>query len=681
MPRLIINGKELSVDPGLTVLQACEMAGVEIPRFCYHERLSIAGNCRMCLVDIEKSPKPVASCAMPIAEGMVIHTDTPQVKKAREGVMEFLLINHPLDCPICDQGGECDLQDQAMMYGRGSSRYDENKRAVKDKYMGPLIKTQMTRCIHCTRCIRFATEVAGVEELGAFGRGEHMEVGTYIESAITSEMSGNMIDLCPVGALTSKPYAFKARNWELKKTESIDVLDAVGSNIRIDTRGLEVERILPSLNEQINEEWISDKTRFAYDGLKVQRLDQPMVRRNGLLQAASWQEALSAAGTAIRKTAGARVGAVVGEMVDAETMVVMRDLMAFLQSPHLDSRPAGLTLPLERSQYLFNTTIEGIEQADLILLVGANPRQEATVLNSRIKKRSRKGGLVVGVVGSVPDQTYPLIDLGNDPRVLDQLLAGSHSFAKHMKQAKAPIVIIGESMLVREDAGILLTRVHEIAEKFGMVRENWLGVNVLHRAASRVAGLDLGILPGKKGLHTLAQLESAKAGKLDVLILVGADELPFYDFGDCFVIYLGHHGDRGAHTAHVILPGVAYTEKNATYLNLEGRMQQTRLATFAPGQAREDWRVLFALAAEIGLQLPYATLPLLRQHMLSLAPHWRLEEVVPALWQPYRESGQIYPNHLQALIPYYYLTDPICRASKTMLQCTREIQGLQKDAA
>src|SRR5262245_12599020 len=485
MPKLTIDGKEIEVPAGMTVLQACELAGAEIPRFCYHERLSVAGNCRMCLVEMEKSPKPIASCAMPAGDGMVIKTDTPLVKKARHGVMEFLLINHPLDCPICDQGGECDLQDQAMAYGFDRSRFHENKRAVLDKNFGPLVKTIMTRCIHCTRCVRFATEVAGVEELGATGRGEHMEIGTYVEKALSSELSGNIIDLCPVGALTSKPYAFIARPWELKKTESIDVLDAVGSNIRIDARGNEVMRILPRLNEDINEEWISDKTRFACDGLKKRRLDVPMVKRDGKLREASWQDAFAAIRARLDGLAGDKIAAIVGDLVDCETMVVLKDLMASLGSPHLDCRQDGARLDTKaRCSYLFNTTIAGIEQADLCLLIGTNPRFEAPLVNARIRKRWRRGGFTVGRIGPPNDLTYPVIELGDGPESLGELVDGSHAFCERLKAAERAMLIVGQAALIRPDGNAILAAARALADGFGMIGDAWNGFNVLHTAAA-----------------------------------------------------------------------------------------------------------------------------------------------------------------------------------------------------
>jgi NADH-quinone oxidoreductase subunit G len=502
MPKLTIDGREVEVEQGLTVLQACESAGIEIPRFCYHERLSIAGNCRMCLVAMKGAPKPVASCAMPAAEGMVIYTNTPEVHKMRKGVMEFLLINHPLDCPICDQGGECDLQDEAMAYGFDRGRFAENKRAVPDKYMGPLIKTVMTRCIHCTRCIRFAAEVAGVPELGATSRGEHMEVGSYLEKALTSELSGNLIDLCPVGALTSKPYAFAARSWELAKTESVDVMDAVGSNVRIDTRGNEVMRVLPRINEDINEEWISDKTRFACDGLRRQRLDRPYVREAGKLKPVTWREAFAAIAHGVEGIKGSQMAAIAGDLVDCESMIALKDLMTALGSPNIDCRQDGAALEASpRVSYLFNTTIVGIESADACLLVGTNPRTEAPIINARLRKRYRMGGFQVGMIGPAADLTYKYQHLGDDPRLLERIAAGDHPFADVLKNAQNPMLIVGMGALVRDDGAAVLEAVCQITEKLGLVdaKTGWNGFNVLHTAAARVGGMDLGFLPGEGG--------------------------------------------------------------------------------------------------------------------------------------------------------------------------------------
>ncbi len=674
MPKLTIDGREVEVEPGLTVLQACEQVGIEIPRFCYHERLSIAGNCRMCLVDMERAPKPVASCAMPVGEGMVIHTNTEKVRKMRKGVMEFLLINHPLDCPICDQGGECDLQDQAMAYGFDRGRFQENKRAVEDKDLGPLIATEMTRCIHCTRCIRFATEVAGVPELGATGRGEAMEVGTYVEHALTSELSGNMIDLCPVGALTSKPYAFAARPWELHKTQSIDVLDAVGSNVRVDARGPEVLRVLPRLNEEVNEEWISDKTRFACDGLKRRRLDRAYVRRDGRLVEATWQEAFAAIAERLDGVAGPRIAAIAGDLADCEAMVALKDLMAALGSPHVDCRQDGAKLdPGNRAGYLFNTTIAGIEQADVCLLVGTNPRIEAAVLNSRLRKRFVMGGFTVGVIGEAADLTYRTEILGNDPAVIEQLAAGKHPFAERLQAAHWPMVIVGMGALARPDGAAVLAACRTIAERFEMVREadGWNGFNVLHTAAARVGGLDLGLVPGEGGRDVAGILDGAAKGEVEVVYLLGADEIDTGGLGGAFVIYQGHHGDAGASRADVILPGAAYTEKNATYVNTEGRVQRTARAVFPPGQGREDWTVLRALSDALGRPLPYDNLGQVRDRLTEVNPVFAaVGDVVPAPWGPFGAAGKMEAAPFASPVADFYGTDPISRASPTMAECS-----------
>ena len=673
MPKLKVNGIDVEVPNGATVLQACEAVGVEIPRFCYHERLSIAGNCRMCLVEMEKSPKPIASCAMPAGDGMVIKTNTPMVEKARNGVMEFLLINHPLDCPICDQGGECDLQDQAMAYGFDRSRYAENKRAVPDKELGPLVKTSMNRCIHCTRCIRFVTEVAGVEELGATGRGEHMEVGTYVEKALSSELSGNIIDLCPVGALTSKPYAFVARPWELRKTETIDVMDAVGSNVRIDSRGGEVLRVLPRVNEQINEEWISDKTRFACDGLRRQRLDRPYVRgADGKLRAASWNEALSAVAQKLKGTPGSRIAAIAGDLVDCEAMVALKDLMAALGSPNVDCRQDAAQLDASnRAAYLFNTTIAGIEQADACLLIGTNPRWEAPTINARLRKRFLAGGFRVGVIGPQHDLTYRTEYLGAGPQTLNEIASGTLAFGDVLKQAKNPMIIVGQGALARDDGAAVLALARKVAEQCGVMKDGWNGFNVLHSAAARVGGLDLGLVPGAGGRDVAGILDGAGKGEIDVVYLLGADEIDGSWFGKAFVVYQGHHGDAGAHRADVILPGAAYTEKNATYVNTEGRPQQGRLAVFPPGEAREDWKIIRALSEQVGKKLPYDTLNQVRDRLVAVNPIFgKIDTVTPAAWGPFGKSGTTEPTPFRPTIANFYMTDPVSRASETMAKCT-----------
>ncbi len=672
MAKLTINGREIEVPDGLTVLQACELAGVEIPRFCYHERLSVAGNCRMCLVEMERAPKPIASCAMPVNNGMVIRTDTPTVEKARKGVMEFLLINHPLDCPICDQGGECDLQDQAMAYGYDRSRYKENKRAVPDKYMGPLIKTIMTRCIQCTRCVRFATEVAGVEDIGLVNRGEKVEI-TTLEEAIDSELSGNLVDVCPVGALTSKPYAFEARPWELRKTNSVDVMDAVGSNIRIDARGREVMRVLPRLHEGINEEWIADKTRHACDGLRRQRLDRPYVRgADGKLAPATWAEAFQAIAARLDGLAGARIAAIAGDQADAESMKAVKDLVAALGSPNLDCRQDGAKLEAGcRAGYLFNSTIAGIEAADAVLLVGTNPRWEAPLVNARLRKAFLRGGLRVGLVGEAVDLTYAVDYLGAGPETLQQLADGEGGFAEVLRAAERPAVILGMGALARRDGAAVLALSRRIAETYGMVGEAWNGFNVLHTAAARVGGLELGFLPGAGGRDLAGILDGAEAGEIEAVFLLGADEIDMTRLGRAFVIYQGHHGDAGAHRADVILPGAAYSEKNATYVNTEGRVQLARLAVFPPGEAREDWTIVRALSAVLGHTLPYDNLGQLRQHLIHDNPLFAaVDQIQPAAWGEFGQAGPVDAVPLASPVRNYYMTDPISRASETMAKCT-----------
>lgn len=671
MPTLNIDGAEIEVADGITVLQACEQAGVEIPRFCYHERLSVAGNCRMCLVEMERAPKPVASCAMPVGDGMVIRTDTEMVRKARNGVMEFLLINHPLDCPICDQGGECDLQDQAMAYGYDRSRYAENKRAVEDKNLGPLIETHMTRCIHCTRCIRFSTEIAGVEVLGATGRGEHMEVGTYVERAIASELSANIVDLCPVGALTSKPYAFAARSWELTRTESVDVMDAVGSNIRIDSRGREVLRVLPVLNEEINEEWISDKTRHACDGLARQRLDRPYVRKAGKLQPATWREAFDAIADRLRNMDGARIAAIAGDQCDAESMTALKELMTALDSPNVDCRQDGARLPAKiRAAYTFNTAIAGIEDADACLLIGADPRREAPIINARLRKRSLAGDFAVGLVGEATDLTYGCEHLGADPRVLAEIAGGSHSFAGILERAAHPMLILGQGALARDDGAAVLWTAREIAESCGMVIDGWNGFNVLHVAAARVAGLDLGLTPGAGGRDVAGILDGAATGKIGFVYLLAADEIDDSKLANAFVVYQGHHGDAGAQAADVILPGAAYTEKEATWVNTEGRAQRGRRAVFPPGEARDDWKVLRALSEALGKTLAFDTLGELRARMAGIAPPLgTLDIVEPAPWVEFGAPGKLDSAPFRTAIRNFYMSDPVSRASPTMAAC------------
>lgn len=674
MPKLTINGNEIEVEEGLTVMQACESAGIEIPHFCFHERLKIAGNCRMCLVEMERAPKLIASCAMPVSEGMVIKTDTPKVKKSREGVMEFLLINHPLDCPICDQGGECDLQDQAFKYGKGKNRYTENKRSVKDKNLGPLVKTEMTRCIHCTRCIRFATEVAGVPEMGAINRGEHMEITSYLEKTLTSELSGNVIDLCPVGALTSKPYEFTARSWELEKTESIDVMDAVGSNIRVDSRGLEIMRILPKLNEDINEEWLSDKARFSYDGLKVQRIDTPYVRRDGKLVRSSWGEAISKIVENISVIEGESIAAIAGTTVNAESLFLLKKMLAALGSNNVDANQFGYRIDTtSRSNYLFNSGIAGLEKADVCLLVGANPRQVAPVLNARIGKMARDGQMHVARLGQKDDQTYQLEELGDDLSTLEQILAGTGDFAKKLKAASNPMIIIGDGVLTRPDSHGILSILHDIAKKYDVIRPDWNGFNILHNHASMVAALDLGFYSGKDGTGTADILNAAKKGNVKALYLLAADDIDIGKIGeDCFVIYQGHHGDSSVSRADVILPEAAYTEQDGIFVNMEGRPQYARAAISPLGQARESWDIITSLAKSLDVPIYADNLAEIRELMAKEnAVFANIDEIIPTPFVPFKSNVKIAKTPLQKVEMNYYMTDPISRASVTMARCAK----------
>ena len=685
MATITVDGTEHEVDGRLTLFQALQSIGKEVPHFCFHERLSIAGNCRMCLVEVEKAPKPVASCAQPIMDGMVVFTDSEKTVKARRGVMEFLLINHPLDCPICDQGGECDLQDQAMAYGHDRTRFEENKRAVYDKEMGPLVKTVMTRCIHCTRCIRFAEEVAGVEEIGALHRGEHMEITTYLERSLTSELSGNVIDLCPVGALTSKPYAFAARSWELRKTESVDVMDAVGSNIRVDSRGAEVMRVLPRLNDDINEEWISDKTRFACDGLKRQRLDRPYVRRDGRLEPASWDEAFAAIADKMAETGGTGMAAIAGDQADCEAMIALKDLFAACDSENIDCRQDEAKVdPSVRAGYLFNSGIAGIDEADALLLIGANPRVEAAVLNARIRRRWRAGGFRIGLIGEAADLTYRTDRLGAGAETLAALAGGEHGFADVLDGAERPMLIVGPGVLARDDGAALLGLARRAAERFGMVGDGWNGFNVLHTAASRVGGLDLGFAPGPGGRGTADILAGAGTGEIGLVWLLGADEIDMDRLGKAFTVYQGHHGDAGAARADVILPGAAYTEKSATYVNIEGRPQRTALAIFPPGDAREDWTIVRAFSEAAGHTLPYDSLMQVRARLAGVSPVFdALDEIVPAEWQPFGDDASDTvpdPAPFRTPVRNFYMTDPIGRCSETMAQCTRMRRTLDAGA-
>ncbi len=692
MPKIIVDDIEVEVPAEYTLLQAAEMAGAEIPRFCFHERLSIAGNCRMCLVELKGAPKPVASCAYavrdcrpgPNGEPPVVLTKSQSVKKAREGVMEFLLINHPLDCPICDQGGECDLQDQAMAYGVDTSRFAENKRAVEDKYLGPLVRTAMNRCIHCTRCVRFATEIAGVPDLGTIGRGEDMEITSYLEQAMGSELQSCVADLCPVGALLNKPYSFNARPWELTKTESVDVMDAVGSNIRVDSRGREVMRILPRVNELINEEWIHDKTRHIVDGLRRQRLDRPYVRENGKLRPATWNEAFDMIASRMRGVAPERIGALVGDLSGVEEIFALKTLMGTLGVKNIDARQDGTVLhpSFGRASYIFNPSIIGIEDADAVLVVGANPRTEASLVNVRLRKRWRRSPLPVGIIGESVDLTYPVQHLGAGPETLADVLSGAHSFGEILRKAERPLIIVGQGALTRPDSPAILALVARLVREVGAIAEGWNGLGVLHTAAARVGALDLGFVPGEGGMTAR---EMAAAGAVDVLFNLGADEIEIAP--GAFVIYQGTHGDRGAHRADVILPGATYTERTSTYVNTEGRVQIANRAAYPPGDAREDWAILRALSDRIGAKLPFDSLGQLRQRLFAEVPHFAgiddiaagdLAESIGKLADLRGEPGR---EPFRSPIEDFYLTNPIARASGIMAECSALAHGAKLQAA
>ena len=702
MAQIKVDGTLVEVPDYYTLMQAAEAAGAEIPRFCYHERLSVAGNCRMCLVEVKGGPpKPQASCAMsvkdlrpgPNGEPPEMFTNTPMVKKAREGVMEFLLINHPLDCPICDQGGECDLQDQAMAYGVDKNRFAENKRAVEDKYLGPLVKTEMNRCIHCTRCVRFTTEVAGITEMGLLGRGEDAEITSYLERALTSELQGNVIDLCPVGALTSKPYAFHARPWELVKTETIDVMDAVGSNIRVDSRGREVMRILPRVNEAINEEWISDKTRFIWDGLKSQRLDRPYVRSGGKLKPASWDEAFAAIAKAIKASGGGnKVGAIAGDLAAVEDMYALKALMTSLGSGMTDCRPAmsGIDPSMPRSAYIFNPTIAGIEEADAILIIGSNPRKEAALVNARIRKAWRAKNTPIAVIGDNADLTYKYEYLGNGLSALADLVARKGSFGEVLSKAVRPLIIVGEGAVSHGAAHSkqigrdVLAMAAKLAIGSGAA-EDWNGLALLHNAAGRVGGLDIGFVPHDGGVCSADQIGLAGKGELDVLFLLGADEYDTSAMGKAFVVYVGTHGDAGAHRADVILPSAAYTEKSGTYVNTEGRVQLAERAVFPPGEAKEDWAIFRALSAVLGQPLAFNSLNQLRAAIYAEFPHLaRLDQIAPgSLADVKKLAGAAIKTKSATFtspVADFYLTNPIARASATMGECAALQAGLRQAA-
>jgi NADH-quinone oxidoreductase subunit G len=663
MPRLTVDGVEIEVPPGATVLQACELAGKEIPRFCYHERLSIAGNCRMCLVEVAPGPpKPQASCALPAADGQAIRTDTPMVKKAREGVMEFLLINHPLDCPICDQGGECDLQDQAIAYGRGFTRFEENKRAIDDKYMGPVIKTSMTRCIQCTRCIRFSSEVAGVEEIGMLYRGEDSQITTYLERTVTSELAGNLADVCPVGALLQKPQLFEQRPWEVRRVAAIDVMDAVGSNIRLDVRQRQVMRILPRINEDVNEEWISDKTRHHVDALVRNRLDRPWVREKGKLREAGWPEALKLFARRLKK-AGPKVAAIAGDLLDAETMYAAKKLLQSRGSQLLEGRQTGLAYDTSSlSAVAFNSTIAGIETADVLLLVGSNIRWEAPLIATRVRKIARKGGKVFAI-GPEVDLGMKVEWLGDDLKLLGKL---PKSVAEAFAQAERPALIVGAGALSANGLGAALA----LVEPLGLIRGGWNGFNLLHTSASRMASLILGYAqPGG-----IADLEKARP---ELVLLLGADEMPADRFEGAFKVYIGHHGDNGARQADLVLPGAAYAEKHGTYVNTEGRVQHSEKAVFPPGEAREDWAILRAVSELAGKTLPFDSFGELRQQMVKEFPALAGDGLIDLPWSPPKLDAKA-AGPIRYPIGDFFLTNAVCRNSPTMRRCSEElVQGVQ----
>ena len=680
MPKLTINGKEIEFEKGMTVLQACELADVEIPRFCYHEKLSIAGNCRMCLVEMEKSAKPIASCAMPATEGMNIKTNTPLVEKARKGVMEFLLANHPLDCPVCDQGGECDLQDQSLYYGVDKSRFVENKRDVKEKYMGPLIKTQMTRCIHCTRCVRFATEVAGVPEIGAIGRGENMEITTYLEKSMESELSANVIDLCPVGALTSKPYAFEARPWELKKTESVDVMDAVGSNIRVDTYNWEVKRILPRLNNEINEEWISDKTRYSCDGLLKQRLDIPYIKKNNKLQKSTWDEAINLLVEKIQSVQPNEIAGHIGDMINMENALGFKKLFKTLKSKNLEIREKNFYINTdEKVNYIFNSSIAGIEDADLILLVGTNPRHEASILNARIRKTFVQKKIPIFSIGNPGDLTYEYEIIGDNTEDIKKIVNKEHNFSQKLLSAKKPIIIIGESALELKSGGYIFEEFKEFLRKNNFINENWNGLNILVQNASTVGLLDLKILQDKKEKSS-SFFDDLKNRKFKLLYLLGSDNLEFQKNNE-FIIYQGSHGDRGAEIADLILPSATYTEQNGLYENLEGRIQECKKASYPIGEALEDWKIFNRIIKKLDSKEKIGNFDELRKEVLEAVPNFSEINKLP-------KKSVIKTNNIETSffnekifvreLDYYY-TNSISRSSKTMSECRQIRQKIMKD--
>jgi len=670
MPKITINGKEVEFENGMTILQACELANTEIPRFCYHEKLSIAGNCRMCLVEMEKSPKPVASCAMPATEGMNIKTNTKLVEKARKGVMEFLLANHPLDCPVCDQGGECDLQDQSLYYGFDKSRFSENKRAVRDKYMGPLIKTQMTRCIHCTRCIRFSTEVAGIPEIGAIGRGENMEITTYLEKSMESELSANVIDLCPVGALTSKPYAFEARPWELKKTESIDVMDAVGSNIRIDTYGWEVKRILPRLNNEINEEWISDKTRYACDGLSKQRLDTPYIKKDGKLIKSNWDEALEIVSEKIKNTRSEKIAGHIGDMTSLENIFSFKNFLKILKIENFEFREKEMYLnSFEKINYLFNSSIQSIEDSDLILLIGCNPRHEATMVNARIRKTYVQKKVPIYSIGDPGDLTYKYSVIGDTTDSLKEIIDGQNNFFKKILSSKKPLIIIGESALELKSGAYIFEEVKDFLKKNNFINENWNALNILIRNASTVGAIDLKFFNSKEN-NNFVFFDKLRDNDFELIYLVGSDNLKIKK-ENTFVVYQGSHGDKGAEIADVILPSPAYTEQNGMYINLEGRVQECRKASYPPGNSLEDWKIFNLILEKLKKETIYKNYEKLKEFALKEVINFSKIDSLPVKKVSNNKKKQTDFIHEKIEIKKidYYFSNSIARSSKTMSDC------------
>ena len=674
MPKIVIDGKDFEVEENLSIIQACEVSGVEIPRFCYHEKLSVAGNCRMCLVDIEDargmSPKPVASCAMQVSDGLKIHTKTQRVKKAREGVMEFLLINHPLDCPICDQGGECDLQDQSVAYGLGGSRYEQNKRSVENKDMGPFIKTEMNRCIHCTRCVRFSTEVSGSDEIGAIGRGRDMEITTYLDIAVKSELSGNVIDLCPVGALTSKPYAFSARPWELKQTESIDVMDAVGSNIRIDTKGNKVMRVLPRNNDEINEEWISDKTRFFWDGLSLQRIDKPYLRENGKLRQVSWEKAIDVASDKLLNTNPEKIASITGDLVSIESIYSIKKLMDSIKSPNTECRQDGSKINGGREKWLFNSKLSGIDVSDGCLLIGTNPRIEAALINSRIIRKSKENNYSIGLLGNKSELNYNYDYLGDDPSIIYDLIDNNNPFCEKLSEMNKPIMIIGQGALKGDEGEDYLNLCIELANNYNFLKNDWNGFNVLHTAASRPGAMEIGFLPGERGKDLDQIIDGYKKGDISTLFLLGADEIEISEKTDCFVIYQGHHGDKGANIADLILPSPSFNEQNGLFINTEGRIQESIRATFPIGEAKEDWEIISLISKKMGLENIDNSFEDLRSSLFQSFPH--LADIDMCL------SGEKLPEKIERKdikqhvfknsLNNFWLSNSITRSSRLMCE-------------